>query len=378
MFAETDRQVDSGGDRQVGRRAGRQTAITQHKYLRGQCYQRNERLFRSISSSSSILVARAPSLSFIARFLIDDKAIYVSLMFPSSSSHRSRSLPLIRLAVYAPRVLFFLSCHPHQLLFFFLNSAHSARCPRLSLPCLHSRLGCFFFFFPNPTLTSSSSLCLLPPLHPLFPLTSFSLQALSPSPAVHLLFYLFHYLNSACHFSHFSSPSSLYTCSCLLYLSCFSSILPFFFFLLFLTFLPFHFLNIPSIHHPFPSSSRLASVLPPCVQFVLVYGLPSIALSSFNPLLLLTFPHLSPLPLFTPSIVLCLSFSPSTPLYSFSVLHGLQTLSFHVPLFYSSYFLLSFSGHSLIYTPLASSYISFSILTPSSFPDHLFIYFYSK
>lgn len=223
-FAETDRQVDSGGDRQGDRRAGRQTAITQHKYLRGQCYQRNERLFRSISSSSSILVAHAPSPSFIARFLIDDKAIYVSLMFPSTSllfipfptSHPSRSLPLIHLAVYAFRILFFLSFHPHQLflsLFFFLNSAPSAHHPRLSLPRLRSRLGCFLFFSKPHSHLIFIILPSPPPLHPLLPLTSFSLQALSPYPAVHFLFYLFHYLNSACHFSHFSSPSSLYTCS---------------------------------------------------------------------------------------------------------------------------------------------------------------------
>lgn len=101
-------------DRQKGRQTDRHTAITEHKHRRGQRYHGNERLFRSISSSSSILVACALSPSFMAGFLIDDKAIYVSLMFPLASllfifllPHPFLTVSLMLLAIYASSVLFF-------------------------------------------------------------------------------------------------------------------------------------------------------------------------------------------------------------------------------------------------------------------------------
>lgn len=150
--------------------ACRQTAITEHKYHRGQGCHRNGWLFRGISSSSSILVFCTLSHSFIAGFLIDDKAIYVSLMspplLPSSPSHPSLSLPYSHSCLcflfyffflFSPFLHFISSLSVSFALCSFPISSYSPLC--LSLLCSHSGLSNFSLHLHH---SSSSSFISLP------------------------------------------------------------------------------------------------------------------------------------------------------------------------------------------------------------------------
>lgn len=143
--------------------AGRQTAITEHKYHRGQSCHRNGWLFRGISSSSSILVSCTLSHSFIAGFLIDDKAVYVSLMSPlyfPPPPVIPHCHALILILVYASSFISFL-------FFSFLALYFISLCLILSLLISHLFLLSSLSFFALFTLrfqqffSSSSSLLLL-------------------------------------------------------------------------------------------------------------------------------------------------------------------------------------------------------------------------
>lgn len=132
--------MDGGATDRYCREAERQTAITLHKQRRGRCCHGNERLFRSISSSS-LSAAHALLPSFTTGFLIDDKAIYVSLI-PRPPPPRSPSsprlppsspLPRSPIVIYAFSVLFCFRLHFLSSLIFNL---HRCFLPSLSSSAL--------------------------------------------------------------------------------------------------------------------------------------------------------------------------------------------------------------------------------------------------
>lgn len=180
--------------------AGRQTALTSMVFVLCDCCHRNGWLFRGISSSSSILVSCTLSRSFIVGFLIDDKAIYVSLMspplLPSSPSHPSLSLPYSHSCLCILFYFFFPFLH-------FLSLSHplSAHFPSLLTPLfvflcfVHTQVSVIFSLHLRHSSSSSSSFISLP-------LTSFAPRAPLPFYICSILTYL-HALHSAHHFFFF-------------------------------------------------------------------------------------------------------------------------------------------------------------------------------